>query len=194
MWGQKQLLAACFCSLSTLIRIATPPSPPPTYFAGGEAIAEVGHLELIFTSCPYWSFLRKNHGLGWRQTQRECPGKRWAKSRQVWQKKLDRFRSGGKHSPVRTHALTRSGSWAGRNHKMLKKLWRSKGLLWWVLLSNVRTLSLPSLLWLGFGISACVESILKACSCVCDWSHKRRRDTKKSEFDNEKTKEDRFGR
>ena len=25
----------------------------------GESIAEVGHLELIFTSCPYLSFLRK---------------------------------------------------------------------------------------------------------------------------------------
>ena len=33
---------------------------PFTYFTCGEAIAEVGHLELIFTSCPYLSFLRKN--------------------------------------------------------------------------------------------------------------------------------------
>ena len=32
---------------------------PFTYFTCGEAIAEVGHLELIFTSCPYSSFLRK---------------------------------------------------------------------------------------------------------------------------------------
>ena len=33
---------------------------PFTYFTCGEAIAGVGHLELIFTSCPYSSFLRKN--------------------------------------------------------------------------------------------------------------------------------------
>ena len=33
---------------------------PFTYFTCGEAIAEVGHLELIFTYCPYSSFLRKN--------------------------------------------------------------------------------------------------------------------------------------
>ena len=32
---------------------------PFTYFACGEAIAEVVHLELIFISCPYLSFLRK---------------------------------------------------------------------------------------------------------------------------------------
>ena len=33
---------------------------PFTYFTCGEVVAEVGHLELIFTSCPYSSFLRKN--------------------------------------------------------------------------------------------------------------------------------------
>ena len=32
---------------------------PFTYFTCGEAIAEVGHLELTFISCPYLSFLRK---------------------------------------------------------------------------------------------------------------------------------------
>ena len=32
---------------------------PFTYLTCGEAIAEVGHLELIFTSCPSSSFLRK---------------------------------------------------------------------------------------------------------------------------------------
>ena len=33
---------------------------PFTYFTCCEAIAEVGHLELIFISCPYLLFLRKN--------------------------------------------------------------------------------------------------------------------------------------
>ena len=55
-------------------------------------------------------------------------------------------RTGGEHSPVRAHTSTRSRSWACRNHKTLKNLWRSKGLWRWVLLSNVRTVSLPSLL------------------------------------------------
>ena len=32
---------------------------PFTYFTCSEAIAEAGHLELIFLSCPYLSFLRK---------------------------------------------------------------------------------------------------------------------------------------
>ena len=32
---------------------------PVTYFTCGEGIAEVGHLELIFISCRYLSFLRK---------------------------------------------------------------------------------------------------------------------------------------
>ena len=34
--------------------------PSHAYFTCCEAIAEVGHLELIFTSCPYSSFLKKN--------------------------------------------------------------------------------------------------------------------------------------
>ena len=67
------------------------------------------------------------------------------------------------------------GRWAITN------LWRSKGL------SNVRTFSLPSLWWLGLGATTCVEGMLPACSCVCDRSDKRRKDTKKGEFDNEKT-------
>ena len=65
-------------------------------------------------------------------------------------KKIGRFRSGGEHSrtggehsPVRAHTSTRSRSWACRNHKTLTNLWRSKGLWRWVLLSNVRTVSLP---------------------------------------------------
>ena len=32
---------------------------PFTYFTCGEAIADDGHLKLIFISCPYLSFLRK---------------------------------------------------------------------------------------------------------------------------------------
>ena len=60
---------------------------PFTYFTSGEAIAEVGHLELIFTSCPYCSFLRKNSWSKVRQTQRECPGKLRAKSTKIWTKK-----------------------------------------------------------------------------------------------------------
>ena len=32
---------------------------PYTYFTYGEAIAEFGHLEIIFSSCPFLSFLRK---------------------------------------------------------------------------------------------------------------------------------------
>ena len=66
-------------------------------------------------------------------------------------------------------------------------LWRSKGLRRWVLLLNVRTFSLPSLLWLGLGVTFCVEGMLAAYSCVLDRSDKRRKDTKKSEFDKEKT-------
>ena len=57
----------------------------------------------------------------------------------------------------------------------------------WVLLSNVCTFSLPSLLWLGLGATAYIEGMLPASSCVCDRSDKRRKDTKKSEFDKEKT-------
>ena len=56
-----------------------------------------------------------------------------------------------------------------------------------VLLSNVRTFSLPSLLWLGLGATAFIQGMLPACSCVCDRSDKRRKETKKSEFDKEKT-------
>ena len=37
------------------------------------------------------------------------------------------------------------------------------------------------------GATACVEGMLPACSCVCDRSDKRRKDTNKSEFDKEKT-------
>ena len=44
---------------------------PFTYFTCGEAIAEVGHLELIFTSCPYSSFLRKN---SWSRTKTNSKG------------------------------------------------------------------------------------------------------------------------
>ena len=109
-------------------------------------------------------------------------------------KKIGRFRSGGEHSrtggehsPVRAHTSTRSHSWAWRNHKTLTNLWRSKGLWRWVLLSNVRTFSLPSLLWLGLGATTCIQGMLPACSCVCDRSDKRRKDIKKSEFDKEKT-------
>ena len=139
---------------------------------------------------------KKNDGPGRRQTQRECPGKLRAKSTKVWTKKIHRFRSGDEHSPtggeqspVRAHTSIRSRSWACRNHKTLTNLWRSKGLRRWVLLSNVRmrTFSLPSLLWLGLGATACVEGILPASSWVCDWSDKRRKDTKKSEFDKERT-------
>ena len=94
---------------------------PFTYFMCGEAIAEVGHLELIFISCPYLPFLRKIHCPGWGQTQRECLSKLRAKSTKAWTKKIDRFRSGGEHSPliIRAHLSTRSRSWAWRNHKTL---------------------------------------------------------------------------
>ena len=57
----------------------------------------------------------------------------------------------------------------------------------WVLLSNVRTFSLQSLLLLGLGATACIQGMLSACSCVCDRSDKRRKDKKESEFDKEKT-------
>ena len=78
---------------------------------------------------------------------------------------IDRFRSGGEHSrtggehsPARAHTSTR-----------------------------LRTFSLPSLFCLGLGATVCVEGMFPACSCVCDRSDKRRKDTKKSEFDKEKT-------
>ena len=94
-----------------------------------------------------------------KQTQRECPDKLdKAKSTKAWTKKIDRSRSGGErsptggeYSPVRPHTSTRSRSWAWRNHKTLTSL------CWWVLLSNVRTFSPPSLLWLRFGATACVD-------------------------------------
>ena len=141
------------------------------------------------------SFLRKKiHGPGWRQTQRECPGKLRAKSTKVWAKKIDRFRSGGEHSrtggehlPIRAHTWTRSRSWARRNHKTLTNLWRSKGLWRWALLSNVRTFALTFLLWLGLGATTCIEGMLPACSCVCDRPDEWRKDTKTSEFDKKKT-------
>ena len=57
----------------------------------------------------------------------------------------------------------------------------------WVLLSNVRTFSLPSLLFLGLGATACIQGMLPACSCVCDRPDKQKKGTKKSEFDKEKT-------
>ena len=114
---------------------------------------------------------------------------------QRFERKTDRFRSpgehsrsGGEHSPVRAHTLTRSRIWARRNHKTLTNLWRSSRLWRWVLLSIVCTFSLSSLLWPGLGANACVEGMLPPCSCLCDRSDKRRKDTNTSEFDKEKTK------
>ena len=175
---------------------------PFTYLASlhilhacGESIAEVGHLELIFTSCPYLSFLRKKFMVQGEDKLKGSAQANLERNRQSrLNEKIDRFRSGGKHSwtggehsPVRAHTSTRSRSWACRNHKTLTNLWQSKGLWRWVLLLNARTFSLPSLLWLGLGATACVKGMLPACSCVCDRSDKRRQGTKKSEFDKEKT-------
>ena len=134
---------------------------PFTHFTCDEAIAEVGHLELIFISCPYLSFLRKKFMVqGEDKLKRECPGKLRVKSTKVWTKKIDWFRSGGKHSPVRAHTSTRSRSWAWRNHKMLTNLWRWKGLWRWVLLSNVHTSH--CCLCCGSGLALPLAS--KACS------------------------------
>ena len=157
-------MCECACKIAMLNKAQVDLDRHPfTNLTCGEAIAEVGQLGLSFTSCPYLSFLRKIHGLEWRQTQRECPGKFRAKLTKVWTKKIDLFRSGGEHSstgdehsPIRAHASTRSRSCAWRKHTMLSNLWLSNGLWRWVILSNNRTFSLPSLLWLGFGATACV--------------------------------------
>ena len=110
-------------------------------YRGSRALGTNFHFLSVFVVSE-----KKIHGPGRRQTQRECPGKLRAKSTKVWTKKIGRFRSGGEHSPVRAHTSTRSRSWACRNYKTLTNLWRSKGLWRWVLLSNVRTVSLPCLL------------------------------------------------
>ena len=72
--------------------------------------------------------------------------------------------TGSEPSPVRAHTLTRSRSWASRNHKTLTNLWRSKGLRRWVLLSNVRTFSLPPECRLCCGSDLALPLGLNACS------------------------------
>ena len=54
-------------------------------------------------------------------------------------------------------------------------------------MGSFRNFSLPSLLWLGLRATACVEGMLLAWSCICDRSDKRKKDTKKSEFEEKKT-------
>ena len=107
---------------------------PFTYFTCSEAIAEVGHWELIFISCPYLSFLRKN---SWsrvktnskgvpRQTKSEIDKGLNEKNRPVpiWWRALANWR----------RALARKSSYFDKieqlsvgNYKTLTNLWRSKG-------------------------------------------------------------------
>ena len=103
-------------------------------------------------------------------------------------------RSGGEHSPVRAHTSTRLRSWACRNHETLTNLWRSKGLWRWVFLSNARTFSLQSPLWLGLGASACVEGMLPACFSVCDTSDKRRKSQRRVSLTKRRHTEERLWR
>ena len=81
------------------------------------AVAEVGHLELIFISCPYLSFLRKNSWSRVKTNSKGVPRQTWSGIDKGLNEKRDRFRSGskhprtsGEHSPVRAHTSTRSCS------------------------------------------------------------------------------------
>ena len=84
----------------------------------GEAIVEVGHLELIFIFCPYLSFVRKKFMVQGEDKVKGSAQANLERNRQRFErKKIDRFRSGGEHSrtggehsPVRAHTLTQSRS------------------------------------------------------------------------------------
>ena len=127
---------------------------PFTDFTCGEAIPEVGHLELILISYSYLSFLRKKF-----MVQGEDKLKGSAQANLEIDKGLNE-----NTRPV--------------------PIWRRALANWRRAIGHTVTVNRP---YRPLPVTACVEGMLPACSFVCDRSDKRRKDTKTSEFDKDKT-------